>query len=274
MESRISKIFDKLKKENKKAFISFCTGCFPDYETSLEINKAIVDAGVSIHEIGFAHAEAQGDGPAIQLANIEALKNQGTLEKTIKLASEIRKHNAEVGLVLMGYIGNIFMMGIETFTKKIKGIIDSVICVDLSNDVKEESLLRNSLAKNGMDLIKLVTPTSSDQRIVEIVKNASGFIYSVNVEGISGHKSADLKTVNKQILRVKAKTSLPVVSGFGIKTPQDVFNFAESEAHGIVVGSSIISKIQQCIEDKTPKHKMANIIGEYVKELSKGLSKK
>ena len=120
MESRISKIFDKLKKENKKAFISFCTGCFPDYETSLEINKAIVDAGVSIHEIGFAHAEAQGDGPAIQLANLEALKNQGTLEKTIKLASEIRKHNAEVGLVLMGYIGNIFMMGIEKFTKEIK----------------------------------------------------------------------------------------------------------------------------------------------------------
>ena len=267
LTNRIQKIFDKLKAENKKAFVSFSVGGYPDEESSLEIAKAIADSGSHIHEISFPHAEAQADGPIIQLANIKSINKGINLKKIINISKKIRDHNSEIGLCLMGYLNNLFIYGIEKFAKDISGIIDAVICVDLPSDVVEEKRLRDSLKKENIALIKLITPTTSDERIKEIVKDAEGFIYSVNVEGQTGVKSANLDKVNLQIEKIKKYTTIPVVSGFGIKNEDDVKAFSKSKADGIVLGSAIVNEIQKKSNETTDKHIVANFINDYCKKL-------
>ena len=273
MTNRIQKIFKKLKAENKKAFVSFSVGGYPDEESSLEIAKAIADSGSHIHEISFPHAEAQADGPIIQLANIESINKGINLKKIINIAKKVRNHNSEIGLCMMGYLNNLFIYGIEKFAKDISGVIDAVICVDLPIDVIEEKQLREALKKENIVLIKLITPTTSDERIKEIVKDAEGFIYSVNVEGQTGVKSANVDRVNSQIEKIKKFTKIPVVSGFGIKNEEDVKAFSKSKADGIVLGSSIVKKIQEKNGKKNDKHIVANFIKDYCKKLIKNLNK-
>jgi len=272
LENRIEKIFKNLKSANKKAFISFTTAGFPEEDTSLEIIKSIADSGAHIHEISFPHAEAQADGPIIQLANIESIKNGINFNKVINIAIEARKYNQEIGLVMMGYLNNIFMYGIEKFAKDVSGIIDAVICVDLPADVIEENELKEALKKENIALIKLITPTTSDDRIKKLVADAEGFIYSVNVAGITGVKSAEIDKVNAQISRIKKYTDLPVVSGFGIKTPEDVKNFSKSNADGIVVGSAIVEKIQEISKKSNDKHNIAKFIKDFCEELIANLN--
>ena len=273
MTNRIQKIFDKLKAENKKAFVSFSVGGYPDEATSLEIAKSISDAGSDIHEISFPHAEAQADGPIIQLANIESIDKGINLNKIIKIAKEVRNHNSEIGLCMMGYLNNLFIYGIEKFAKDISGVIDAVICVDLPTDVVEEKQLRDVLKKENIFLIKLITPTTSDERIKEIVKSAEGFIYSVNVEGQTGVRSANIDRVNSQIEKIKKFTKIPVVSGFGIKNEEDVKIFSKSKADGIVLGSAIVKEIQKKNKESNDKHIVANFIKDYCKKLIKNLNK-
>ena len=267
LENRIDKIFKNLKSANKKAFISFTTAGFPEEDTSLEIIKSIADSGAHIHEISFPHAEAQADGPIIQLANIESIKNGINFNKVISIAREARKYNQEIGLVMMGYLNNIFIYGIEKFAKDVSGIIDAVICVDLPADVIEENELKEALKKENIALIKLITPTTSDDRIKKLVADAEGFIYSVNVAGITGVKSAEIDKVNAQISRIKKYTDLPVVSGFGIKTPEDVKNFSKSNADGIVIGSAIVEKIQEVSKKSDDKHNVAKFIKDFCEEM-------
>ena len=272
LENRIDKIFKNLKSANKKAFISFTTAGFPEEDTSLEIIKSIADSGAHIHEISFPHAEAQADGPIIQLANIESIKNGINFNKVINIAKETRKYNQEIGLVMMGYLNNIFIYGIEKFAKEVSGIIDAVICVDLPADVIEENELKEALKKENIALIKLITPTTSDDRIKKLVADAEGFIYSVNVAGITGVKSAEIDKVNAQISRIKKYTDLPVVSGFGIKTPEDVKNFSKSNADGIVVGSAIVEKIQEISKKSDDKHNVAKFIKDFCEEMIANLN--
>jgi tryptophan synthase alpha chain len=272
LENRIDKIFKNLKSANKKAFISFTTAGFPEEDTSLEIIKSIADSGAHIHEISFPHAEAQADGPIIQLANIESIKNGINFNKVISIAKEARKYNQEIGLVMMGYLNNIFVYGIEKFAKEVSGIIDAVICVDLPADVIEENELKEALKKENIALIKLITPTTSDDRIKKLVADAEGFIYSVNVAGITGVKSAEIDKVNAQISRIKKYTDLPVVSGFGIKTPEDVKNFSKSNADGIVIGSAIVEKIQEISKKSDDKHNIAKFIKDFCEEMIANLN--
>jgi len=270
--NRIDKIFKNLKSANKKAFISFTTAGFPEENTSLEVIKSISDSGAHIHEISFPHAEAQADGPIIQLANIESIKNGINFNKVISIAREARKYNQEIGLVMMGYLNNIFIYGIEKFAKDVSGIIDAVICVDLPADVIEENELKEALKKENIALIKLITPTTSDDRIKKLVADAEGFIYSVNVAGITGVKSAEIDKVNAQISRIKKYTDLPVVSGFGIKTPEDVKNFSKSNADGIVIGSAIVEKIQEISKKSDDKHNIAKFIKDFCEEMIANLN--
>ena len=272
LENRIDKIFKNLKSANKKAFISFTTAGFPEENTSLEIIKSIADSGAHIHEISFPHAEAQADGPIIQLANIESIKNGINFNKVINIAKEARKYNQEIGLVMMGYLNNIFVYGIKKFAKEVSGIIDAVICVDLPADVIEENELKEALKKENIALIKLITPTTSDDRIKKLVADAEGFIYSVNVAGITGVKSAEIDKVNAQISRIKKYTDLPVVSGFGIKTPEDVKNFSKSNADGIVIGSAIVEKIQEISKKSDDKHNIAKFIKDFCEEMIANLN--
>ena len=271
LANRLDKVFEKLSSENRKAFVSFAVAGFPDEKQSLEIAKTIIDSGVDIHEIAYPHAEAQADGPIIQMANIESLKNGIDMNKIISMAKELRYYNQDVGLVMMGYLNNIFIYGIEKFAKAVSGIIDGMIIVDLPNDVDEYNKITDALQKENISLIKLITPTTSDKRIAEIVKDASGFIYSVNVEGITGVKEAKIETVNEQISRIKKFTSIPTVAGFGIKTRDDVKTFSKSVADGIVIGSSIVEQINNLSKSETNNTNLKEKMFEYCKDLTESL---
>ena len=273
LANRIQKVFDRLDQENNKAFISFTVAGFPNEDASFEIAKSIIDAGADIHEIAFPHAEAQADGPIIQLANLESIRNGITMEKTINIARRLREYNSDVGLVMMGYLNNIFIYGIEKFAKEISGIIDGIICVDLPNDVVEHDQLHDALKKENISLIRLITPTTSEKRIGEIVENAEGFIYSVNVKGITGVKKAKIDQVNDQIKRIKKYTSLPTVAGFGIKTAGDVKAFADSEADGIVIGSSIVEKVQGKMNETSDQQNITKFIFQFCSELINNIKK-
>jgi tryptophan synthase alpha chain len=271
LANRLDKIFKKLSSENRKAFVSFAVAGFPNEKQSLEVAKTIIDSGVDIHEIAYPHAEAQADGPIIQMANIESLKNGIDMDKIISMAKELRNHNQDVGLVMMGYLNNIFIYGIEKFAKAVSDIIDGMIIVDLANDVNEYDRITVALQNEGISLIKLITPTTSDKRIEEIVEDASGFIYSVNVEGITGVKEAKIETVNEQILRIKKFTSLPTVAGFGIKTSDDVKTFSKSVADGIVIGSSIVEQITNLSKSTNNITVQNEKMFEYCKDLTDSL---
>ena len=271
LASRLDRVFVKLSSENRKAFVSFAVAGFPDEKQSLEIAKTIIDSGVDIHEIAYPHAEAQADGPIIQMANIESLKKGIDMDKIISMAKELRDYNQDVGLVMMGYLNNIFIYGIEKFAKAVSGIIDGMIIVDLPNDVNEYNKITDALQKENISLIKLITPTTSDKRIEEIVKDASGFIYSVNVEGITGVKEAKIETVNEQISRIKKFTSIPTVAGFGIKTGDDVKTFSKSVADGIVIGSSIVEQINNLSKSTTNNADLKEKMFEYCKNLTESL---
>ena len=273
MTNRLNKIFQNLKDKNEKALITFSVSGYPNEEVSLEICKAISDSGAHIHEINVPAEEAQADGPIIQLANIESIKKGITLDKTIHMASQLRAYNSEIGICLMGYLNNIFIYGIEKFAKKIsEADVDAVICVDLPTDVKEEKELNSALKKFNIALIKLITPTTDDQRIKEIVRDASGFIYSVNLKGITGVKTAQVNEANNQVKRIKKHTNLPVVAGFGIKTDEDVKSFSKSDCSGIVIGSAIVEEITKFNKNKENKHIVANVIKDYCKKLIKNLN--
>ena len=130
-------------------------------------------------------------------------------------------------------------------------------------NTSEMKKIDNELKKYDIDLIKLIAPTTNDKRISEIAKISSGFIYSLNVKGISGVKKADVSEVSSMIKRIKSFTKTPVVSGFGIKNPEDTKLIAKSGCSGIVVGSTFVDFIEKNINDK----KLPQMIGKMVKNM-------
>lgn len=266
MSDRLKKIFKKSSPKTK--LISYFVGCYPDYKTSLELIKKAIDNGVSIIECGYPTSEASAEGPIIKAAHDEVLNNGNTLKDIIKLAREIRDYNNEVGIVLMGYISNLYKYPIVEFVKDINEAgVDACLVVDAPHELKEENILRKELKSNGLSLIKLIAPTTDDERLQNIIKISSGFLYQVNVSGVTGVKEAKNEDVNSFIKRIKRLTDLPVCSGFGIKTPEDAKNIANSGSDGIVIGSAFVKYIQENIDDKQLPNKLGNYIKEFTDKL-------
>ena len=261
MTNLISQTF----KNKEKKLITFVTGGDPDFDTSLEIIKTIINNGVDIIEIGMPFSDPMADGPTIQLSSNRAIKKGINLKNIFSLASEAKKMKKNLPIILMGYYNLILFFGIKKFVKKCKeNGVDGLIIVDLQPE--EDKDLINELNNNQIDLIRLITPTTDEKRLKLILKNASGFLYYVSVMGITGQKSADLNDLKKSVEFVKKHTSLPVVPGFGIKNSTDVNNICKI-ADGAVVGSSIIKIIE---ENLTNKDKMLSQIDKFSKDLKNG----
>ncbi len=257
MTNLISQTF----KDDKKKLVTFVTGGDPDLETSLQIIKIIINNGVDIIEIGMPFSDPMADGPTIQLSSNRAISKGIDLENIFSLANEAKKIKNDLPVILMGYYNLILHFGIEKFAKKCQeNGVDGLIIVDLQPEEDED--LVNELKNNQIDLIRLITPTTDEERLKMILKNASGFLYYVSVMGITGQKSANLNDLEKSVTFIKKHTSLPVVPGFGIKNSTDVKNICKI-ADGAVVGSSIIKIIE---ENLTNKEKMLSEIAEHNKD--------
>lgn len=239
--TRIDAKFAELNAAGKKAFVSYVMAGDPDYDTSLEIVKGLPGAGVDIIELGLPFTDPMADGPTIQLAGQRALEGGMTLEKTLALAAEFRKDDDTTPIVLMGYYNPIYNRGVERFLRdaKVAGI-DGLIVVDLPPEEDDELCIPAQQA--GLNFIRLATPTTDDKRLPKVLENTSGFVYYVSITGITGAAAAEATDVGPEVARIKSQTDLPLVVGFGIRTPETSQSIA-SVADGAVVGSAIVGKI-------------------------------
>lgn len=239
--TRIDAKFADLNAKGKKAFVAYVMAGDPNYETSLEIVKGLPDAGVDIIELGLPFTDPMADGPTIQLAGQRALDGGMTLQKTLDLATEFRKEDDTTPIVLMGYYNPIYNRGVDKFLTDAKAAgIDGLIVVDLPPEEDEELCIPAQAA--GMNFIRLATPTTDDKRLPKVLQNTSGFVYYVSVTGITGAAEAQAGEVGPEVARIKAKTDLPIIVGFGINTPEKAEAIA-SVADGAVVGSAIVGQI-------------------------------
>ncbi|MCT4557186.1 MAG: tryptophan synthase subunit alpha [Pelagimonas sp.] len=239
--TRIDTKFAQLAADGKKAFVAYIMAGDPDIETSLEVMKGMPAAGVDIIELGLPFTDPMADGPTIQLAGQRALDGGMTLNKTLQMVRDFRKDDETTPIVLMGYYNPIYSHGVEQFLKDaVEAGIDGLIVVDLPPEEDSELCIPAQAA--GMNFIRLATPTTDDKRLPKVLQNTSGFVYYVSITGITGAAAAQASDVAPEVARIKAKTDLPVIVGFGIRDPETSQSIA-SVADGCVVGSAIVSEI-------------------------------
>ena len=239
--TRIDDTFARLKSEGKKGFVAYIMAGDPDAATSLEVMKGLPDAGVDVIELGMPFTDPMADGPTIQLAGQRALEAGQTLEGTLQMVRDFRKTDNTTPIVMMGYYNPIYSRGVDRFLTDAKAAgIDGLIVVDLPPE--EDSELCIPARDAGLNFIRLATPTTDDKRLPKVLQNTSGFVYYVSITGITGAAAAQAADVAPEVARIKAKTDLPVIVGFGIKTP-DAAQTIASVADGAVVGSAIVERI-------------------------------
>ena len=264
MSERIKKIFETKGKK----LVTFTTGGDPNLNTSLEILRTIINNGVDIIEIGMPFSDPMADGPTIQESSVRSLANGTKINDIFELVMNIRKFNNEIPIILMGYYNSIYNLGINNFTAKCADTgVDGLIIVDLQPE--EDSELFTKSKEKDIDLIRLITPTTDQKRLVTILNNASGFLYYVTVTGITGQNSANIEDLKKSINTIRSSTKLPIIAGFGIKNRSDVEQIS-SFTDGVVVGSSIVNIIKDNLNDK---NKMINQIKVFTKDLKEGIKK-
>jgi tryptophan synthase alpha chain len=267
---RISARFAQLKAEGRGGLVTYVTAGDPDYDTALEILLGLPDAGADVVEIGMPFTDPMADGPAIQAAGLRALKSGQTMAKTLTMARAFRDKHPDTPLVLMGYYNPIYSYGVERFLNDaVAAGIDGLIVVDLPPEEDDELCL--PALRAGVNFIRLATPTTDDKRLPKVLENTSGFVYYVSILGITGTKEIQADPVRGAVSRIKRHTDLPVVVGFGIKTPAQAGEISKA-ADAAVIGSAIVETVRANLDqDGAPLPGCANRVLDYVASLAAGV---
>ncbi len=254
--TRIDRKFATLKAEGRKAFVAYVMAGDPDYDTSLELVLGLPGAGVDVIELGMPFTDPMADGPTIQLAGQRALAAGQTLDKTLAMVRRFRETDHSTPIVMMGYYNPIHSRGVPKFLDQAGAAgIDGLIVVDLPPEEDEELCLPAQAA--GLNFIRLATPTTDERRLPKVLQNTSGFVYYVSITGITGAAAAQAADVAPEVARIKAKTDLPVIVGFGVRSPETAESIA-AIADGCVVGSAIVKRI----EDRRPVSEILAFVAE------------
>lgn len=240
--SRIEAKFASLQAAKRKALIPYVTAGFPVPATTVPMLHALVEAGCDILEIGVPFSDPMADGPAIQRSSEAALKHGVGLVDVLGMVREFRATDASTPIVLMGYANPIEAMGADRFVAEAaKAGVDGVIVVDYPpGECVEFAAL---CAKNGIDQIFLLAPTSTDARIKAVAKMGSGYLYYVSLKGVTGAGHIDVSQVAAQLPKIRAVSKLPIGVGFGIRDAASAKAIA-AVADAVVIGSRIIEEIE------------------------------
>ena len=240
--SRIAQTFARLANEKRKALIPFVTAGDPSPSITVPLMHAMVDAGVDIIELGVPFSDPMADGPVVQRSSERALKFGVGLNDVLSYVSEFRKTNQATPVVLMGYANPIERMGMKIFAERAnKAGVDGVLVVDYPPE--ESGDLAEAMDAVGIDIIYLLSPTSSMERIKLVSEAARGYIYYVSLKGVTGAANIDTGEVEAMIAKIKSQTTLPVGVGFGIRdgdTAKRIARFADA----VVIGSRLIQEME------------------------------
>lgn len=270
-ETRIDRRFAKLRAEGRGGLVTFLTAGDPDLETSARILDGLPAAGADIIELGMPFSDPMADGPAIQLASQRALKAGMTLQRTLDMVAKFREGDDETPIVLMGYFNPVHTFGAERFvTAAVAAGVDGLIIVDLPPE--EEADLCAPARAAGLNFIFLTAPTTDDARLPRVLASASGFVYYVSITGITGTASAAATDIEAAVARLRRHTGLPIVVGFGIKTPEQAAEVAAA-ADAVVVGSALVNRLAENLDaDGHAKSGLAKEVLALVRDLARGIA--
>lgn len=244
---RIKARFDQLRKEGRGALVPYLEAFDPDRETSLALFKAMPSAGADIIEIGVPFSDPSADGPTIQKAAQRALKAGATPKGVLEMVSAFRETDSTTPVILMGYFNPIDRFGAEKFCEAAaRAGVDGLIVVDLPPE--EKNMLAPFARANDLDIITLAAPTTPEDRLAQILADATGFVYYVSIAGITGTGSATETQLEAAMKRLRAATTLPVVTGFGIRTPEQAA-IAARISDGAVVASALIKTMEATLKN-------------------------
>ena len=259
--NRISERFDKLKRDNKKAFVVYIGAGDPHLEATRQLALEFDKAGVDILELGVPFSDPLADGLVNQLAAQRGLESGTTPPKLLETVAAIRR-DSQVPIVFYVYFNIIHRVGMERFIADCaKAGVDGLLVLDLPPE--ESDNYEAQMAKAGLCNIYLIAPTTPEARMEKIVKRAAGFIYYISREGVTGMQTSVASNLASQVAKIRAHTSLPIAVGFGVSNPEQAKAVAK-EADGCVVGSAIVNQI--AANGKSPD--LVPKLGAYVKAMA------
>ena len=239
---RIADGFTDLKREGKKGFIPFITAGDPDLASTEKLLITLAQSGATLIELGVPFSDPMADGPVIQRASERALKNNFGLQDILDLVARARKQ-IDTPIILFSYYNPLFQFGLKRLAAAAKDAgLDGVLVTDLSPE--ESGEFERELRARDLDMIFLVAPTSTDERLKLVSERASGFIYAVSRAGVTGTREAVSAEAEKLVNRVRKFSELPVAVGFGISNAEqvkDVHRYADA----VVVGSAIVAEMER-----------------------------
>lgn len=239
---RINNCFKTLKEKNHTAFIPFITAGHPTLEKTAEVLDRLPHLGVDMIELGIPFSDPMADGPTIQAASVTALKNGVTIHDVLQLVTTFRKTHPAIPIILMGYYNPIYQYGCDAFVSAaLSAGVDGLIVVDLPPEHDHELCITANT--NGLSFIRLITPSTSPERLPKILSDASGFLYYVSVLGITGQQRPDFSMLDGAITSIRSHTPLPIGIGFGVQSVTDI-NAITPFSDAVIVGSSIVKKIE------------------------------
>jgi tryptophan synthase alpha chain len=241
--SRLPAMFDRLRAEGRTGLIAYITAGYPTPQETVPLVRALLDGGADAIELGVPFSDPLADGATIQRSTHEALAQGETMAQVLDAVQRLRAEGVTAPLLTMGYMNSILAYGVERFAGDAAAAgLDGFIVVDLPPEEADE--LQTACRARDLDLIFLVAPTSTDERLAAIGRRASGFIYCVSVTGTTGARVGVSEELPEFIGRVRAHTDLPLVVGFGISRPEHVARVGEI-CEAAAIGSAIIDTIER-----------------------------
>ena len=265
MTQRIKEKFQQLQEQKRCGLVTFFVANDPTEESFTQLLHSLPNAGVDIIEIGMPFSDPVADGVAIQAAGQRAIAHGTSLAGIFTTVEGFRQQDQSTPIVLMGYVNPVLHFGFEQFFQRcVASGVDGVILVDLPPE--EEQPVRQLSVAAGVELIRLITPTTSEERLQQITRDCGGFLYFVSVSGITGTKSTNIDAVQSNIAMVRRHCQLPLAVGFGIKDIESAQATAQL-ADAIVIGSALVDyhhqQYQQGKRGKELVHAMTNRIQEF-----------
>jgi tryptophan synthase alpha chain len=257
---RIEAAFDDLKRQRKKGFIPFITAGDPDLTTTAEILIELAQAGATLIELGVPFSDPMADGPVIQRASERALKHAFGIGDLLETVAGVRRR-IETPIILFSYFNPLLQFGLKRLAAEARAAgVDGVLVTDLSPEEADD--FERELSANDLDMIFLIAPTSTDERLRLVAQHARGFIYAVSRAGVTGVRTSVSAEAEKLVARMRAFSELPIAVGFGVSNAEQVKD-VQRYADAVVVGSAIVAEMERLESAKD----LAKRIGYFVREI-------